>query len=287
MAVKFFGQFLVERSIISREELLKAIALQESVNKNIGDIVLELGFMTESDVEKVNRTQRSVDLRFGELAVKMGLLSQEQMQLVLAKQKETHLYIGEAIVRTGGLTEEQLQRHLEEFKADQAEYATQRVEIPAGIPHPELWEMMADMTYKMFTRVARLTFRPVPCKVITRIEEAHIAAAMDFTGDVRCRFIITASADVQTQIAKAVLNQDTVSHEPKEVLDDTVMELVNVTCGNIVAKSNQMGMSLDIMPPEIIDSTDGIDIPTGYIGLQFNVCLADNGEAAVTIIIYP
>lgn len=287
MAVKFFGQFLVERGVISREILLSAINLQDSVNKSFGAIVQELGFMSLSDIDKVNRAQRSTDMRFGDLAVQMGLLTADQMHHVLKTQSESHLYIGKAIVRVGGLTDDELQHYLDEFKADQAEYVTGRVSIPAGVDHAELWEMMADMSYKMLTRVARLNFRPAPCEVITRLEDVHIAAAMDFTGDIRCRYIVAASHEVQEHVAKAMLSQEAVSHEPKEVLDDTLMEFINVICGNIVAKSVQLGMSLDILPPEIIDCRGGMEIPDGYTGLHFPICIADNSQSAISIIIYP
>ena len=288
MAVKFFGQFLVERGVISRDVLLSAIALQDLVNKSFGAIVQELGFMNSTDIDKVNLAQRSTDMRFGDLAVQMGLLTADQMQQVLKTQSENHLYIGKAIVKVGGLNDDELQHYLAEFKADQSEYVTGRVAIPAGVAHAELWEMMADLTYKMLTRVARLNYRPAPCEVVSRLEEVHIAAAMDFTGDIRCRYIIAASQEVQEQVAKAMLCQEIVSHEPKEVLDDTLMEFINVVCGNIVAKSVQLGMSLDILPPEIIDCSSGMEIPDGYTGLHFPICIADSSqEAAVSIIVYP
>ncbi len=286
MAVKFFGQFLVEQGVISRDTLLQAIALQESVNKSIGDIVIELGYLNETDIEKINIAQRSEDLRFGDMAVKLGLLSQEQMQLALAKQSESHIFIGKALVKVGGLTDNDLQRYLDEFKADQSPYVTDHVVLPPGVKNPELWEMMADMTYKMFTRVARLTFRPIPCQAVDRLKHLHIVAALDFTGDIRCRYVISASEEVQRQIAKAMLSQENVSHEPQELLDDTVMEFINVICGNIVAKSVELGKMLDILPPEILDSTGGIEIPAGYTALHFAICLAE-GEASTTIIIYP
>jgi CheY-specific phosphatase CheX len=286
MAVKFFGQFLVEHNVISRETLLEAIALQESVNRSIGDIAIDMGLLTVEDVEQVNLAQRSEDLRFGDMAIKMGFLTIDTLQQALKKQSEAHLYIGKAIVAVGGLNSEQLDKHLEDFKTDQSQYATDRVTLPSGINHQPLWEMMADLSYKMLTRVARLTFRPVPCEIINHLEKSHLVASMDFTGDVRCRYIISVSENIQIQIAKAILSQDDVSHEPKEVLDDTVMEFVNVVCGNIVAKSVQLGITLDILPPEMLDSTDGIEIPVGYTALDFPICLAE-GKASVTIIIYP
>lgn len=286
MAVKFFGQFLVEQNIISREILLQAISLQESVNRSIGDTVTDLGLMTAADVDLVNLAQRSEDLRFGDLAVKMGFLTPETLQKALKKQSEEHLFIGDAVVKVGGLDAGRLERCLADFKADQSRYVTDRVQLPQGLTHQPLWEMMADLSYKMLTRVARLTFRPVPCAIVTRMEESHIKAAIDFTGDIRCRYIFSVSEDIQTQIAKAILSQEVVSHEPKEVLDDTVMEFVNVVCGNIAAKSVQLGITLDILPPELLDGKDGIDIPEDFTALYFPVCLAD-GKASITIIVYP
>lgn len=286
MAVKFFGQYLVEKNVISRDTLLKAIALQESVNRSIGEVVVEMGLMTSVTVDQVNLAQRSEDLRFGDLAIKMGFLTSESLQQALKKQSESHLYIGMAVVRVGGLAEDQLGKYLEEFKADQSQYATEHVQLPQEFKHQQLLEMMADLGYKMLTRVARLNFRPAPCEIIKQLKESHIVASMDFTGDVRCRYIISISEDVQNQIAKAILLQEDVSLEPKEVLDDTVMEFVNVVCGNIVAKSVQLGVTLDILPPEILDSKGGIEIPSEYIALDFPICLAD-GKASITIIVYP
>lgn len=286
MAVKFFGQFLVEQGVISRETLLKAIELQESTNKSIGDIAIEMKLMTQADVEQVNLAQRTEDLRFGDMAVKLGFLTADTLQQALRKQSDSHLYIGKAIILVGGLTEEQLEKYLGDFKADQSQYATDRVQLPAGVKQQPLWEMMADLSYKMLTRVARLTFRPVPCELINRLTSSHIVAAMDFTGDIRCRYVFSASEDIQIQIAKAILSQEDVSHEPKEVLDDTLMEFINVVCGNIVAKSVQLGIKLDILPPELLESKDGIEIPAGYTALNFPICLA-SGNAAMTLIIYP
>ena len=286
MAVKFFGQYLVEKSVISRETLLKSIALQETVNKTIGDIAIEMGMMSQSDVEQVNMAQRNEDLRFADLAVKMGLLTEDALQQALTKQSESHIHIGKAIIMVGGVDANLVSGFLEEFEEEQSQYATDRVVLPPGLKLQALYEMMADLSYKMLTRVARLKFRPVPCEIVSQIKEADVVAAMDITGDTRCRYIISVSEDVQAQIAKAILAQEKVSQESKEVLDDTVMEFVNVICGNIAAKSAQLGIALDIMPPELLDSKGGINVPEEFIALDFPICLT-NGKASFTIIIYP
>jgi len=285
MAVKFFGQFLVEKGIVSRELLLKAIELQESINLSFGATAVTMGFLSEADIEKVHNAQRSEDLRFGDMAVKLGLLTSDQMLEVLARQKNTHLYIGEALVKVGGLQAEELPKYLDDFKADQAQYTTESVVIPNDIPHAKTWEMVIDLSYKMLTRVALLVFRPELCFVADRLPAMDIYATMDFTGDISGRYLMGVTAAARTKIAKAILKEPNVDNEPQEVLDDTVMEFVNVTLGNIAAKAAQSGKVMEIAPPEIFEAPEGIPAPAGHKALCFPVCLSDGDRLELAIFI--
>ena len=65
MAVKFFGQFLIEKGAVTRIDLLQAIDLQEKTNLKFGEMVVEMGLMTTTDVARVHLAQRSEDLHFG------------------------------------------------------------------------------------------------------------------------------------------------------------------------------------------------------------------------------
>lgn len=285
MAVKFFGQFLVEKGVVTREILLQAIELQESVNLSFGATAQALEFLTDADIEKVHDAQRTEDLRFGDMAVKLGLLSNDQMMQVLARQKSSHLYIGEALVKVGGVTADELPKLLDDFKADQAQYATDRVAIPAGIAEAPLWEMVADLSYKMLTRVALLVFRPEPCYTADRLPQMDVYAAMPFSGDVSGSYLMGISAATQKKIAKEILKEANVDGEPKEVLDDTVMEFVNVVLGNVAAKAAQFGKTMEIAPPELPDSTGGIAVPAGHTALCFPVCLADGDRVELAVFI--
>ncbi|SNB45576.1 chemotaxis protein CheX [Geobacter sp. DSM 9736] len=285
MAVKFFGQFLVEKRIVSRESLLEAIRLQESVNLSFGDLAIAMGYMSQQDVVRVNQAQRSQDERFGDLAVKLGVLTEDRLQQVLVQQKSTHLYIGEALVRVGALSEADLPRHLEDFKEDQAPYMTERVKIPSGTPHPEMCEIIADLTYKMLTRVARLTFRPEQCLLSPNPAPNDIGAVITFSGDIQARYLFTISRFAQKKLAAAMLNQADVGEEPQEILDDTVMEFINVVCGNIAARAAQFGKRMEINPPEIVAAPEMVKIEPGETGLSFPVCYTDGEHSELYITI--
>ena len=278
MAVKFFGQFLVETGAISRENLLKAIDLQETSNLKIGEIAALLGMLSEEEISKIHAIQRSEDLRFGDIALKLGFLNNEQMQEILTRQKNGHLYIGEALVKVGALTREELDRHLEAFHTDQAAYATDSINIPSDVAHPKLWEMTADLTCKLLGRVTGIAVHPSSGVICQSVEPADTIAAMAFAGSVSGRYLLAVSDTLRQQIACAILNEKDVSTEPIEVLDDAVMEFINIVCGNVAAKAAQLGKTIEIFPPAVLHpGPRGIEVPTGQKGLRFPFVEA-NGE---------
>jgi len=278
MAVKFFGQFLVEKGIVSREALLKAIDLQEQKNVKFGEMAVAMGYVTQDDITRAHNAQLSQDIKLGDLLVQTGILTLNQLNEIITRQKNNHLYIGEALILVGALSNEQLQQYLDDFKADQAPYICDRVELPGGIADSEIWEMAADLTYKMITRVLGLPFRAGKCETITTAAANFDMAAMDLSGDVDARFIVSVSQELQKSVAKAILGETSVDEEPPEVLEDTVMEFVNVVCGNIAAKASQAGKIVTITPPVTINpDTAGLAVPDGYAGLCFPI-LVSEGE---------
>jgi CheY-specific phosphatase CheX len=286
MAVKFFGQFLVEKGAVSRIDLLQAIDLQEKTNLKFGEMVVKMGLMTTADVERVHKAQRSEDLHFGDMAVKLKIITEENVQQVLTHQRNNHLYIGEALIQVGALNQEQLDKYLKEFKEDQQSYVSEKVEIPAGVPHKPIWEMVADLTYKMLTRVAGISFRPGPCTVVEKLPSRPVIAEMGFSGSVSARYLLSVSESTRNLVAKAILDEESVEDEPVEVLDDSVKEFINIVCGNIAAKASQLGHSIDITPPEMrSDSTAGVAVPQDHTGLMFPIYLTDGEVFELTIFV--
>lgn len=287
MAVKFFGQFLVEKGVITREALLQAISLQESVNLGFGDHAVAMGIMTDADVTRVNQAQRAEDLRFGDMAVKLGIITSDQLQDVLAKQKSSHLYIGEALVKVGGLSSADLTRYLDEFKADQEKYSTNSITFPPGTPHQEVCAVIVDLTSKMLTRIARLTFHLEQCRQAPLPAANDIGATMSFTGNVQAAYILTVSRQVQKKIAMAILDETDIESEPQSVVDDTLMEFINVVCGNVAAKAAQFDISLDITPPSLIEQLSDYQHEPASIGLSFPIRFSDGERAELFIAVHP
>jgi len=286
MAVKFFGQFLVEKNLVSRDDLLKAIELQDQKNLKLGEMAISMGFLNQADIERAHNAQMSKDMKLGDLLVEMGILTLSQLNDVITRQKNTHLYIGEALVLVGALSSEKLQQSLDEFKIDQALYVSDRIELPANIANNLVWEMTADLTYKMITRVLDMQFRPGKCQTISTVDSNFMMAAMDLSGDVEARYIISVSKDIQKTVAKAILRESSVDTEPVEVLEDTVMEFVNVVCGNIAAKASQTGKTININPPSTIQPpAAGLPVPAGHTGLCFPIHVGEGSKMELILFI--
>lgn len=286
MAVKFFGQYLVENNIVTRDALLKAIDLQEQKNLKLGEMAVSMGHITQADIERAHNAQMSKDMKLGDLLVEMGFLTLNQLNDVIVRQKNTHLYIGEALVLVGALTNDSLKQELDNFKADQAQYIVERIELPAGVNNTNIWEMTADLTYKMITRVLDIQFRPEKCVRVETLSHNFMMAAMDFSGDVNARYLISVSEGLQKTVAKAILREESVDEEPVEVLEDTVMEFVNVVCGNVAAKASQMGVIMNINPPVTIrPPAAGLSVPADHYALCFPIHVDGNEKMELILVI--
>jgi CheY-specific phosphatase CheX len=146
--------------------------------------------------------------------------------------------------------------------------------------------MTADLTYKMITRVAGLTFRPGKCLAVSSVASNFMMAAMDLVGDVEARFIISVSEGIQKAIARAILREESVDGESVEILEDTVMEFANVVCGNVAAKASQMGKVVNINPPVALHPPEtGLQVPTDSTALCFPIYVGEGDKMELVLFI--
>jgi CheY-specific phosphatase CheX len=286
MGVKFFGQYLVEQGAVSREMLLRAIELQETTNLKFGEMALSMGLITAAQLEEVHHVQWQEDLQFGEIAIRRGILNEKQVEEVLTKQRNSHLYIGEALFKVGALDREDLSRYLVEFKRDQAPYKTDRVALPDGLPLPGIWEITADLSYKMLARIANLAFKASQPCLASSYSAGDTVAAIDLGGDVTARYVFVVSGSARAAIARSILQVESVDDEPAEVMDDSVLEFINVVCGNLVAKTAQIGKQLTIAPPQLLPAS-GMqgELSTDQLLLLLPLSFADSSTGEIALII--
>lgn len=271
MSVKFFGQFLLEKNIISPKHLLEVVKYQDSVNMKFGDYAVSKGYLSKEDARRVSAAQQSADLLFGEMAVKMGVLVEAQIKEVLLKQKNDHVYIGAALVRKGYIGKETLVKELTLFRKDQAAYNGSDLALPEQTEDAELIQDMLGVTRTMLVRVASITAKTGEAFISSKEPERNFSTIkMPMTGDVNYDYILSSSLEASESIAGSMLNVNVIN-ESSEMIADCVKEFVNIICGNIMAKMAQRGKKVNIEPPFEADFTadGGFSLVKGRRALYF------------------
>lgn len=248
MGVQFFGQFLLEQNVITRDQLLDAVEYQEAQNLKLGAYAVKKEFISQADVERINQLQQSKDLRFGEAAVELGLLSKGQVEELITAQKNDRIYLGEAVVTKGHASQEQIDEALDNFKKQQAGYHPNEVELPAEVPDAELAATFFDLTHKLLLRMGDIENKLTPAKLVEgSVKVPGERVQISFSGNYNTRYILGVPDAVARKMAKKIIDADDPSAEE---LIDIVREFANVVCGNILARLAQSGKTADISPPE-------------------------------------
>lgn len=283
MGIKFFGQYLIWRNIITPQQLIEAVEYQESRNLRFGDYARSKGYLTESDVKRIQDEQKRTDMFFGELAVKTGILSLSQVEEILTMQKNDHVYIGAALVKKGFITPDVLKEELALFKEDQKEYITGEIKTPPGVSDAETVKDMVDITRKMLRRVAHIDVKIGEGFISDKEPGRNFATITIRLGTgLKQEYIFSSSLGLSRTIASGIIG-GSAAEETKEIITDAVKEFCNITCGNIIAKMARRGKNVDITPPEeAVCSEDGYHLINGRKAVYYPLI---SPEGVITLIL--
>lgn len=261
MSVKFFGQFLLEKGKIIREELLDALKFQKEVNVKLGTIALDSGYLTVEQIEQITRLQQQSDKMFGEIAVAHNYLTEKQLEELLLIQKNERISLGEALVQKGYLTLAELALELKDYKQSQ-HGVTERIyaEIKKT-PDSLLAEVFLDMTIKLFRRIADIEMQVLNIhNNADRISPHLWNFYQNFSGKSAGVFILSVPDPILLSIASHMAQEKI--WEIDNFAKDGVKEFVNYIVGNSVAKLSQENLPLELQPPKIVTSLGKIEIPS-------------------------
>ena len=118
MFTQFFGNYLLEKRLISPEALTEAFEIQKNTRMKLGVLAINAGYMTAEQVEKAHDQQQRADKRIGDVMVEMGFLTQEQVEELLKTQPAGHLLLGQALVDKGHMTNAQFEEALKSYKEE-------------------------------------------------------------------------------------------------------------------------------------------------------------------------
>lgn len=112
----FFGNYLLNKGVVSKEELASVLEQQKNVRLMLGVLAINAGFMTAKQVDEVHYLQNLKDLRFGEIAVEKGYLTTSQLMELLGQQTSEHLILAQTLIDNGIMTMQSFEQEILLYK---------------------------------------------------------------------------------------------------------------------------------------------------------------------------
>lgn len=118
MFAQLFGYYLLNKNIISPEQLNDALANKNKYAMRFGSLVTNAGYMTAEQVEYVHAEQKRVDRKLGDIAVFMGFLTGSQLDELLIKQQQDDVALADALIAKGYITEVEYGNLIKTFRQE-------------------------------------------------------------------------------------------------------------------------------------------------------------------------
>lgn len=107
------GTMLVERGLVTEDELAHALSVQEETGSTLGDVVKDLALVSPSELSDLLAVQRAWR-PLGRMLVEQGLLGEEQLAACLEEGERTGRRLGDVIRARGVVSTTALDRVLAE-----------------------------------------------------------------------------------------------------------------------------------------------------------------------------
>ena len=101
MFVQFFGGFLLNKGVVSTDQLIDALKKESTAHIQLGTLAMHASLMTAEQIEDIRIAQTHTDKRFGEWCVDKGYLTEEQVNELLATQYPKYLLLGQILEEQG------------------------------------------------------------------------------------------------------------------------------------------------------------------------------------------
>jgi len=250
MAAKFFGQFLLEKGVISAQQLLDALDAQRASNPTLGELAQQRGLLTAAQAKRVNERQRVEDRRFGDIAEDMGLLDSTQLGELLAAQKAQRKLFGEILVEQHTLDSARLETELAAHRQEQEDAARALGETVSAHPLSDLAASAINTSVRLFPRLFGSQCQPAQALDSAQALAAYpVGALVRIEADQPMAVGLACTADTAMRLATAFLSI------PQEKCDDELAldalgEVVNVLMGYVVRDALSDDAQYRAFPPE-------------------------------------
>ena len=294
MFSQLFGNYLIEKEIIKKEEYAAAVEKQLSVRVKLGTIAIAEGLLTEEEVDSINKLQMQFDKRFGDIAIEKGLLTLEQIGELLDKQGNPYMQFIESLTECTKLSATVLDKTLSAFQkekgfSDTDMAALKNDNLDSLIPifafsaKPHVTEL-AGLVVRNINRFITRNFYIGRIKHVDSFDYCNLAGQKTVGND----SIYLAFADADNKGAFTMLASNFSGEEHTEAdgnTFDAVCEFINVNSGLYASELSKKDIDLDMEPVFAYkDQTikgDFYVLPIYLEDYQLNLVIAVNSEVTM------
>lgn len=273
MHTQFFGNFLLNKGVITPEQLVDALKIQATTHKKLGTLAIHSGFMSASEVEDVYITQTHYDKLFGELAVNLGYLTESQVDNLLTTQLPDYMLLGQILVDKNILTHVELENLITEYKSVYEIYDLELIEeqqemvnkllsdfyLPEDLPHSE--HILSYLTL-LFNNLVRFIGEDFTTLNVMNLSEVPTNFCISQEVEGSFSFLSALDMEQETAITFASRYVNDEFQEFDEYVRASIEDFLNLHNGlYTVNMSNDFSMELQLLPPS---PHENILLETGF-----------------------
>jgi len=264
MAIHYFAHYLLNKGILSSEQMQEVLEYERSVRVKLGVLAINAGFMTAAQAEEVHALQRSQDKPFGAIAVGKGYLTGTQLDDLLAAQGRRHFAFIQAIADKGYLTLTELERIVADYRRDnnisEEEWATQDDATQEEMLRGLLTFPQSAETSEIFCKYVSLLLRnivrflgdnPVVLESVSAEFESKVQwlVTQKIVGNLTLDVALAMESPVLLEIARRFSGENLA--EIDDLAIDCAGEFLNVHNGVFTGNLSHAGSEVDLMPQQV------------------------------------
>ncbi|MFG6382972.1 MAG: chemotaxis protein CheX [Lachnospiraceae bacterium] len=267
MHTQFFGNFLLNKGVITPEQLIEVLKIQSSTHKKFGTLAIHSGYMSASEVADVYITQTHYDKHFGELAMELGYLTPAQVDKLLTIQLPNYMLLGQILVDQKILTHIELENLITEYKSEYEIYDLDLLEeqknmvdkllsslyLPEDLPQAQNIISYLTLLFNNLVRFIGEDFTPLNVMTLPEVPTNFcVSQVVDGT----FAFLSALDMDHETALAFASRYVDEEFEEFDEYVSASMEDFLNLHNGLFsVNMSNDYTLELHLQPPTIHENT--------------------------------
>ena len=263
MHTQFFGNFLLNKGIISPEQLIEILKVQSTAHKKLGTLAIHAGYMSASEVEDVFITQTHYDKRFGELSIELGYLTQEQVDELLDMQLPDYMLLGQILIERNILEPIELENLIIEYQSAYEIFDLEQKHmvdklladfyLPEDLPHAEYILSYLTLLFNNLVRFIGEDFTTLNIMNLPEIP-TNFCISQDVEGSFAFLSALDMEQETAVEFASRYVNEN--FDEFNEYVSASMEDFLNLHNGLYsVNMSNDHSMELHLQPPATHENT--------------------------------